>query len=131
MHEEITECGKVTPNEANGFSLFDPELEADDGVFFHATLARNFNAIVAHGFRSAESLGHDGLPSVTYAKRSFSCLAHLNNEVSEEYVVFAVRFESVSEKAFEETSSDIKVFLDSIQPKIICFRKLRPGFKIL
>ena len=110
MKQEIPECGEVTPNEANGYSLFESQLEEDGHVFFHATPARNFYSIADNGLRSAMDLGSEGLSSVTYTKRSFSCLSHLNNKVSEEYVVFAVWFESTSKKGIEVTPSDIKVF---------------------
>lgn len=131
MHHEIHESNRVTPTETNGYSLFETQFEEDTHVFFHATPAKNFESIVESGFRSAQKFGNDGLSSVSYAKRSFSCLAHLGNEVSEEFIVFAVRFKSIDQKKIEITTSDIKVYLESIQPDVICFCRLPSGFKVL
>jgi hypothetical protein len=123
-------CEGVVPTEENGYCLFSSELEDDCLVFFHATPTKHAKSILEHGFLSAAELGSNGLTSVSYAKRSSSCLAHIGNSIQEPYVVFAVRFASVSARGIKVNVSDIHVYDSAIQPMVLCFRELQSGFSV-
>jgi hypothetical protein len=117
------------PTEANGFCMFAEELETDPLVFFHATPLPNRSSIITSGFQSAASLGVGELQSVSYAKKSSACLAHLDCNVSEDYAVFAVRFQSLDRVAINQ--SDIHVYDQSIQPQILGYCVLNAGFRVV
>ena len=106
-----------SPSEANGYHLFPSELEDDRRVLFHATPKRNLESILNEGFRARPPLN-----SVSYAKSSTGCLAHLfagGKSLSEEVVVVVVRFESLAQQGIQENISDIHVYKSEIQPAII------------
>lgn len=124
----MEEWSALVPTEGNAYCLFAGELERDPLVLFHATPHRHKDSIVCGGFQSASSLGVGELQSVSYAKKSSTCLAYVGRSVSEDYVVFAVRFESLDRVANNE--SDIHVYDHSIQPKILGFCVLKAGFRI-
>jgi hypothetical protein len=117
----------VVPTEQNRFCLFAEEFETNPLVLFHATPKRHFNSIVTLGFRSAADLGVGTLTSVSYARQSSSCLAHLGNEVQEDYVVFAVSFDTLQALGIVENASDIHVYKLEIQPKIL---EVPPEFRL-
>lgn len=105
------------PNEEKGYRLFPAELEDDDLVLFHATPKQNFHAILKMGFQVRPPL-----ESVSYAKSSVYCMAHLftgRQSLSEEAVVIAVRFESLAQPGITENLSDIHVYRPEIQPIIL------------
>jgi len=128
--EEIQRWELVIPTEKNGFCLFSQELEENPVVLFHATPKRHFDSILASGFRSAVDLGVGSLTSVSYAKRSSSCLAHVGNEVPEDYVVFAVRFDNLQQQGIKENLSDIHVYKPELQPHILGYCELKRGFRV-
>jgi hypothetical protein len=118
----------IYPAEHNAFSLFVKDLEENPLVLFHATPKRLMGAIVASGFRSAASLGTGDLKSVSYAKRSAGCLAHIGNGIDEDYVVLAVEFKSLN--GVVNNISDIHVFDPEIQPRILGYCELPRGFHV-
>lgn len=69
----------MCPTECNEYSLFAQALENDPLVLFHATPKQFFDNITTSGFRSAKSLGTGALESVSYARKSSGCLAHIGN----------------------------------------------------
>lgn len=129
--KELPRWEPVPPSEQNGYSLFSQELETDPLVLFHATPKRHLNSIAASGFRSAAALGVGTLPSVSYAKRSSSCLAHVGNQVQEDYVVFAVRFQTLQQQGVADNASDIHVYKPEIQPQILGYCELQKGFRVV
>jgi hypothetical protein len=120
----------VLPTEANGFRFFAQELEDDPLVLFHATLSKNLDSIVRLGFRSARRMETGPLNSVSYAKRSSSCLAHMGNEAQEDYVIFAVRFESLEQQGIRNNQSDIHVDDENLQPRILGYCRVLRGFRV-
>ena len=125
-----TNVPRVTPCEENGYCLFPPELEDDPLVLFHITPVRNFDGIIANGFLSGAELGTGELCSVSYAKRSIGCLAKINNVVSEDSVVFAVRFDTLGQDGIKVNESDIHVFRREIQPAILEYCELPSGYRV-
>jgi len=119
----------IVPTEANGYCMFAEDLENDPLVLFHATPLRHRSSIVTNGFQSAASLGVGELQSVSYAKKSSACLAHLGCNISEDYAVFAVRFQSLDRVAVNQ--SDIHVYDQSIQPTILGYCVLKAGFRVV
>ena len=105
----------IQPTESNRYSLFRSDLEDNSDILFHATSKDYFDSIKENGFRSAHELNGEGLESVTYAHRSSACLSHLNGKFDKEYVVFAVRFESLKIKEIVVNLSDIHVYR-GVQP---------------
>ncbi|MFO0873169.1 MAG: hypothetical protein U0575_04255 [Phycisphaerales bacterium] len=120
----------LPPTEHNRFCVFCQDLEADPLVLFHASPKRHFDAIATSGFRSAAALGHGELTSVSYAKNSSSCLAHIGNPVPEDYVVLAVRFDTLALKGIVENTSDIHVYDAALQPRILGYCELPKGFRV-
>jgi len=131
MSNEIQKWELILPTEVNGFCLFEHKLENDDLVFFHATPKRYFDSIISTGFRSAAETGNGTLTSVSYAKRSTGCLAHIGNKLNEDYIVFAVKFDPVQQKCFVNNPSDIHIFKREIQPHILGYCELPKGFHVL
>lgn len=119
----------AVPTEGNRYCLFAAELEDDPLVLFHATPHRHKDSIINDGFKSASNLGLGELQSVSYAKNSSGCLAHLGGSVSEDYVVFAVRFESLDRVS--NNSSDIHVYDHGIQSTILGYCVLKAGFRVV
>jgi hypothetical protein len=129
QYEEIPEWKMVLPTEENGFRFFAQELEDDSLVLFHVTPSKNFDSIVHSGFRSALSMKVGPLSSVSYAKRSSSCLAHMGNEAQEDCVIFAVRFESLEQQGISNNQSDIHVDDENLQPRILGYCRVPQGFR--
>ena len=119
----------IAPTEANGYRMFSDELENDPLVFFHATPLRYRSSFSVNGFQSAAILGVGELQSVSYAKKSSACLAHLGCNVSEDYALFAVRFQSLDRAVVNH--SDIHVYDLSIQPQILGYCVLNAGFRLV
>ena len=118
------------PTENNSYCLFPRILEENPLVLFHATPKRHFEAIVISGFRSAAELGLGVLNAVSYAKQSSSCLAHIGNEVREDYVVFAVEFDTLQQQGIADNFSDIHVYKPEIQPDVLGYCEIPKGFRI-
>lgn len=116
---EVQRWQPLTPAESNGYCIFHHDLEADPLVLFHATPSRHFDAIISSGFRSAAALGSGDLASVSYAKTSRGCLAHIGNSVIEDLVVFAVKFDDVALPGIVVNVSDIHVYDQALQPRIL------------
>lgn len=120
----------ILPTEENRFCLFAQGLEDSPMVLFHATPKRHFDSIASLGFRSAAELSSGELNSVSYAKRSSSCLAHIGNDVQEDYVVFAVEFDTLQQLGIKENSSDIHVYRSEIQPRLLGYCEIPKGFRV-
>lgn len=120
----------ILPTEENGFCLFAQNIEDNPNVLFHITPKRHFNSIANSGFCSAAELGSGQLCSVSYAKRSSSCLAHIGNGVKEDYVVFAVEFDTLQQQGIKENQSDIHVYRNEIQPRILGYSDIPEGFRV-
>lgn len=128
----INECEKLEsfqPTEDNNYSLFAGALEQDPLVFFHATPKNNLGSILKHGFKSSFDLGTGQLASVSYAKNSSSCLAHIGTDIAQEFLVFAVRFETIKVPEIIENMSDIHVFSSNVQPSLLGYCEISKGFK--
>lgn len=126
------ECGKLEsfqPIEENNYSLFAGALEHDTLVFFHVTPKKNLCSILKDGFKSSFDLGTGQLASVSYAKKSSSCLAHLGRDIAQDFLVFAVRFETIEVPEIVENMSDIHVFGTNVQPSLIGYCEIPKGFK--
>lgn len=120
----------IEPTEENGFCLFARELEENLMVLFHATPKRHFHSITESGFRSANELGSGELTSVSYAKQSSGCLAHIGNGVREDYIVFVVQFDSLEQQGIIVNLSDIHVYGSEIQPQILGYCEIPAGFRV-
>lgn len=117
MEVTLREFDFPWPNEKTGYRLFPAELEDDELVLFHATLKKNLQAILIEGFRAGAPL-----ESVSFAKSSVYCLAHLFancQSLAEESVVIAVRFQSLAQQGIKDNYSDIHVYKPEIQPAIL------------
>jgi hypothetical protein len=128
--KEMQRWELILPTEENGFCLFAQGLEDNPMVLFHATPKRHFGSIASSGFRSAAELGTGKLNSVSYAKRSSSCLAHFGNNVNEDYVVFAVEFDTLQQQGIKDNPSDIHVYRSEIQPRILGYCEILRGFRV-
>jgi hypothetical protein len=120
----------ICPTEENGYNVFESHLEEDNRIFFHMTPARNKDDIINNGFRSAKKLGVGELESVSYAKRSSYCFANIKRDPQSEFVIFAVKFELDDLNRVKDNPSDIHVYIDDIQPKILGFVYIPSGFKV-
>lgn len=104
----------TAPTEETRYRLFDEKFEDNPLVLFHTTPIKNVQSIIKSGFRFGPSL-----KSVSYAFKSSSCLSHRGKVQNEDFAVFVVEFESLDSKGIKINSSDIHVFDEQIQPKII------------
>ena len=102
------------PSEETRYCIFDQELEDNPLILFHTTPLRNVESIIQNGFQ----FGPD-LKSVSYAKRSSSCLAHRGTNVTEDHAVFVVEFKSLDQQGIVVNQPDIHVYKEEIQPIII------------
>ena len=109
----------ITPNESNRYCIFKEELENDPLVLFHATPKENFDSICSHGFQSAKKLNLSEIRSVSYAKRSSGCINHIGTPAPKDFVVFAVKFETLEHNKIVINTSDIHVYDENIQPRIL------------
>lgn len=116
------------PNEEKGYSLFPQNIEDNQNILFHGTPARNFDSIVNNGFKSTKECGEGTdsnfvLPSTSYAKNSNQSLSHVcerrSKNQDEEFVVFAVKFQSINQQGIRNNNIDIHVDDSNIQPEII------------
>ena len=121
----------IPPTENNSYCLFAQNLEENPLILFHITPKRHFEAIAISGFRSSAELGLGGLNSVSYAKQSSCCLAHIGNEVREDYVVFAVEFDTLQQQGIADNFSDIHVHKPDIQPDVLGYCEIPKGLRIL
>ena len=120
----------IEPNENNGYCMFPPCLESNPMVFFHITPKRNLASITSSGFRSASDLGTGMLESVSFAKMSSTCLAHIGSVIEEDYVVFAVEFDSLHQQSgIKINQCDIHVYSCGIQPRILGYCEIPKGFR--
>lgn len=126
----------IQPTKDNENCIFCKELEDDETVFFHITPKKNFNSIIESGFLSAHDLNIGVLKSVSYAKKSSLCIAHFysdENHKSTDYVVFAVKFDSLNKKGIQinytpsKKITDIHVYDKSIQPHILGYCEIPKG----
>ena len=127
--ETIPKYEVVTPNEENGYCIFQAKLENNPLVLFHLTPKRNFDSIISQGFLSASELETGELESVSYAKKSSACFANKGNEITEDLVAFAVEFNTLEKVGIVVNSSDIHVYKRDIQPTIQGYCELPRGYK--
>lgn len=119
----------INPTENNQYSLFNIEFEENELILFHTTPFRNLKSILTEGFKSEYQLSGGGLRSVSYAKRSSLCLYHFSlQSKKEDYVVFAVRFESISKIGIRNNNADIHVDYIDIQPEILGYCRIDKSF---
>lgn len=107
---------------ATDYAIFPAALEDDPLVLFHATPARNHDAIVQHGFKIPDPTGRSGLASVSFAKGSAMALGHamtLRQSEPGEYCIFAVRYETLDAKCLKNNHSDIHDYALDPQPEIL------------
>lgn len=123
----------INPDEQNEYCAFEKYLEDDKSVFFHMTDANNMKSIDENGFMSSQKLTATGLNSVSYAKTSMSCFAHLGNEVDADLVIIAVRFDLLEVQKFNEVEEDactLTVFNCNLQPEIFGYINLPVGLSL-
>ncbi len=138
MKKEIEKFELIQPTEDNEYCFFHKQLEEDETVFFHVTPKENFNSIIKSGFLSAHdlNLNTSDLTSVSYAKKSSACLRHIfdkfekkkNKKTSQDYVIFAVKFDSLNKKEITKNNIDINIYDKSIQPHILGYCEIPKGF---
>lgn len=110
-------------------ALFKDDLEFAPLVLFHVSPARNLQSILENGFRSATELGVGTLTSVSYSKKSDAWSILTSYPTNDDYVVFAVRFKSLTEPGIKVNVSDIHVYHPDIQPEMLGFVKLPAGYR--
>lgn len=113
--------------EYTSYCVFPDELERDDHVLFHATPSKNFESIVREGFQIPDPNAKEGLPSVTFAKRSSAALDHAmrrRDSQPGEYCIFAVRYSSLCHQHIKINSCDIHDYRLDPQPKIIGYCRI-------
>ncbi len=121
MSDEITAYPFPDDLSENGYCLFPKALEDDALVLFHATPAENLQAIMEEGFR-ADPQQTSGLSSVSFAKQSVSALSHAmtrRGDASIEFVVLAVRYDSLEHKHITVNVSDIHDYRLDPPPQIV------------
>lgn len=116
------------PDEANGYCVFDSQLEDDEQIFFHMTPAKNIEGIINKGFLSAKELDLGDVSSVSYCKRSSGCFANLGCKFDTDFVIFAVVFDCDQLNQVTNNLSDINVYHKNIQPKILRIINIPAGF---
>ena len=116
---KIPQWDPVPPTEANENCLFKQELEDDPLVLFHVSPAHNLCPIASHGFRSAAEIGTGVLTSVSYSKSSKSWNTITGYPAKQDFVIFAVRFDTLDQPGIKVNPSDIHVYRQEIQPTIL------------
>lgn len=109
---------------ATGYCVFPAELEDDELVLFHATPAENLEAITKDGFRIPDAEGKNGLPSVSFAKRSVAALTHAMNKRAGQpgaYGILAVRYKTLSREGLQINLCDVHDYTLDPAPEIIGF----------
>jgi len=111
-------------------ALFDQELEEDPLILFHATPASNLLSIEANGFRSAADLGIvDGLNSVSYSKSSTYWNLVTEYPAKADFVMFAVRFNTLNQVGIRVNPSDVHVDnWREIRPQILGYCEIPCGY---
>ena len=110
--------------EATAYCLFPQVLEAHPLVLFHATPMKNFDAIVAGGFKILNPGGAPGggLESVSFAKRSSGSLTHAvtkRQTCPGDSCVFAVQYEKLDRPGIVDNTSDIHDYTLEPPPQVI------------
>lgn len=119
----------LVPTEEKRY-IFALQFEDDRNVFFHMTLEKNKESILANGFKSASELGTGVLESVSYANRSNICFANFKPNLDSKYVIFVVRFTDQELTEIAINPSDIHVYKKYLQPEIIGFGYIPVGFRL-
>jgi hypothetical protein len=112
----------LDPREDRGFCVFHDEFENDPRVLFHGTAYANLAPIVADGFKIPDPTGQNGLPSVSFAKRSSGALMWVENRrkaMPGAYCIIAVRYESLDREGIANNVDDIHDHKLDPQPKVI------------
>lgn len=128
--KQVPKWDLITPTEDNGYSMFEKKLEGCNLIFFHVTPKTNFESIIKNGFLSKAKLEGEGLDTVSYARQSSGCLAHINNQASEDLVIFAVEFSTLEDKNIYNNHSDIHVD-EKTQPTILGYCEIPKGFRVV
>ena len=79
-------------------------------MLFHATPIVNFASIKDNGFKIPDPSGVEGLPSVSFAKRSVASLTHAMHKRQQQpgdHVVIAVRYETLERPTIAVNPTDI------------------------
>ena len=118
----------VRPTDEDDNALFMKELEDDPMVLFHVSPASNLASISTDGFRSAADLATGILRSVSYSKTSRSWNTITGYPATRDFVIFAVRFDTLDQQGIQVNSSDIHVFRREIQPTILGYCELPNGY---
>ena len=108
-------------------TLFDAELESDPLVLFHVSPAHNLSSILDGGFRSASELGTGPLEFVSYSKSSNQWSIYAKYPANGDFVIFAVRFETLDRPGIRVNLADVHV-LPAIQPAILGYCEIPNGY---
>ena len=119
MSKEIDKVEFPSPNEENGYDLFNLVLESDSNVYFHGTAQSVLESILKNGFHSTGDL-----PSSSFATKSKVSLGYACNardKSSPTGVVIAVRF--TAEQLGKLRQEGDAAYLDNpaMQPQILCY----------
>ena len=104
------------------YCVFPSELEGDELVFFHGTLAKNLHSILEDGFRIPATNDDTGLASVSFAKNSNTALNHVCTKRKSEpgtYCILAVRYECLKHDHLKVNNSDIHDYSLDPPPSVI------------
>lgn len=117
------------PNDpcSTGYCVFPARLEDDELVFFHATPAENFEAIVQQGFRIPDPAAKIGLASVSFAKRSREALTHAvikRGAQQRSFVIFAVRYNTLNRPGLKLNEIDIHDYTLVPPPELIGYCRI-------
>lgn len=118
--------------EETGYCVFSADLEDDALVLFHGTPAENLESILENGFRIPSQDGGTGLSSVSFAKRSSMALGHACTKRESEpgdYVIIAVRYESLERKGLKVNVSDIHDYTLDPAPEVIGFCRVPTTYR--
>jgi hypothetical protein len=108
---------KAALEQAN-YCLFPDQLEDDDLVLFHGTLAESIAAILSEGFKSAAKLGTGCLTSVTFAYKSREALTHMQN-LGGDRVIVAARYGTLDRSSISKNTTDIHDYTLDPAPTVI------------
>ena len=128
---EIVEYPFPADPAATLYCVFPAELEGNALVLFHATPAKNVEAIKANGFKPDPN-GESGLKSVSFAKRSDAALTHAvakRREIPGAWCIFAVRYDSLDGPTLKVNVSDVHDYALDPPPEIIGYCIMPESYK--
>lgn len=110
-----------------GYCVFPEELENDELVLFHGTLASNLTSVLKYGFKIPSKCKSGGLSSVSFAMQSSMALGHICQkfaESSEDLCILVVRYEGLDRKGLCINVSDVHDFTLDPPPEVIGYCKV-------